>query len=179
MLKSVSPPGSDRLFGCNEKSLSRNRQPPANHQALLLTYLPPVRGRYPHRPELLHTSLLSPHAQPLHHPRACFWGTAGSDTFYFVYLTLFSLHLFNLFTFLSFIFSGSQWEGRPLPASPVCSQRSHSGNTGVQLCIHSLLRLLCFTGTFRLSFYHDAAFYLNLPYRAEFTFFPGYFGCIN
>lgn len=62
MLKSVSPPGSDRLFGCNEKSLSRYRQPPAHHQALLLTYLPPVRGRYPHRPELLHTSLLSPHA---------------------------------------------------------------------------------------------------------------------
>lgn len=104
MLKSVSPPGSDRLLGCNEKSLSRNRQPPANHQALLLTDLPPVRGRYPHRPELLHTSFLSPHAEPLHHPRTCFWGTAGSDAFYFVYLTPFSLHLYNLFTFLLCIF---------------------------------------------------------------------------
>lgn len=119
MRKSVSPPGSDRLFGCNEKSLSRNRQPPANHQALLLTDLPPVRGRYPHRPELFHTSLLSPHAQPLHHPSACFWGTAGSDTFYFVYST--TLHLFNLFTFLLYIF---RFSVRGTPSTCISCLRS-------------------------------------------------------
>ena len=42
---------------------------------------------------------------------------------------------------------GSQWEGYPLPAPPVCSEGSECGNPGVQLCIHSFLRFHCPTGT--------------------------------
>lgn len=74
------------------------------------------------------------------------------QTHFILYTWLLSVCTHLTFSHFSSIFSGSQWEGHPLPASPVCSQRSHSGNTGVQLCIHNLLRLLCFTGTFRLSF---------------------------
>lgn len=174
MLKSVSPPGSDRLFGCNEKSLSRYRQPPANHQDLLLTYLPPVRGRYPHRPKLLHTSLLSPHAQPLHHPRACFWGTAGSDTFYFVYLTPFSLHLFNLFTFLFCIFRFSMRRTPSTCISCLLSKIPQWEHWSPTLHPQSSTPFVLYR-YFPSFFLACAAFYLNLPYYAEFTFFMGLF----
>lgn len=48
---------------------------------------------------------------------------------------------------ISSVASGSRWERRALPASPLCFERSHCRNTGVQLCLHSLLCLHCFTGT--------------------------------
>lgn len=54
---------------------------------------------------------------------------------------------FTVYTLTS-VFPGPQWEGWTLPASPVCSERSQCWDTGVQLCIDSLLRFLCFAGTF-------------------------------
>lgn len=75
-------PGSGRVFGRHGKSISCNKQPPANHQVLLLTYFSPVWGQYSNWTQLLHTSLLPPHAQPLHHPSTCFWGTRWSALFY-------------------------------------------------------------------------------------------------
>lgn len=71
----VFPPGSDCVFGCHGRSISCNRQSTAHHQVLLFTYFSPVWGRYSHRTKLLHTSLLTSHAQPLHHPSTCLWGT--------------------------------------------------------------------------------------------------------
>ncbi len=65
------------MFGCHAKSISRDRQPPAHHQVLLRAHFSPVWGRYSHRTELLHTGLLPPHAQPLHHPSTRLWGTVN------------------------------------------------------------------------------------------------------
>lgn len=86
-VSSVFPPGSGRVFGCHAKSLSGNRKPPADHQVLLLSDFSPVWVRYSHRTKLLHTSLLPPHAQPLHHASACLWGTRWIVLFYSVWLT--------------------------------------------------------------------------------------------
>ena len=71
----VCPPGSDCVFGCHATSVSCDRQSPANHQVLLLAHFSPVWSRYSHRTKLLHTSLLPPHAQPLHHASTRLWGT--------------------------------------------------------------------------------------------------------
>lgn len=109
ILISVFPPGSDCVFGRHAKSVSWYRQPPANHQVLLLAYFSPVWGRYSHRTKLLHTSLLPPHAQPLHHPSTCLWGTGWSALFYYVYCSvptgfwIFHAEFVNYFPFLNCI----------------------------------------------------------------------------
>lgn len=58
----VFSPGSGCVSGGHGKSISCNRQPSAHHQVFLLSYVSPIRGRYSHRTELLHPSLLPPHA---------------------------------------------------------------------------------------------------------------------
>lgn len=63
----------------------------------------------------------------------------------YVQIELFKIDLSH---FSLSVFAGPQWEGHTLPASPVCTQRSQCGDTGVQLCIYCLLRLLYFAGIF-------------------------------
>lgn len=63
--------GCGSLSGCHAGGLPCQREPPAHHQALLHTNVSPVRGRDTHRTKLLNASLLTSHAQPLHHPSTC------------------------------------------------------------------------------------------------------------
>lgn len=67
-------PGSDCVFRRYTAGIPLHRQSPAHNQVLLHTNFSPVRGWHSHRAKLLHTSLLPPHAQPLHHPSTCLRG---------------------------------------------------------------------------------------------------------
>lgn len=73
-LKPTVSTGSKRLLGHHEAIIPGDRQPPTDCQVLLHPHLSPVWGRYSHWTQFFDTSLLSPYAQPLHHPSTRLWG---------------------------------------------------------------------------------------------------------